>query len=417
MEALILLLVLAMGGKKAEVSPPPQTSGAGSAPPTPAPAPDVGGAVKSVLGVAGSVVTAVAGAVGGGGAAAGTAGTVAAAGGTTAGTTAGGAAGGAGVTAGTATSAIEIAGAAALGSAVAGVGIIVGVMVAYLIADRIVKAQELDKDWQGRALGLNINAWALSSFEAKCVEAIIRGRSYTVVGARDVRFDRVYAGQKIALRGERPVYRFIPLPGEERIFRRIRMMGLEFLRLRSAYGYRLIRAWGILPRVPANWGMTEDMLRKEYEQLLPGIGSLLDLPHAAGGATVVPRGDYADPNAPPLEQIASASLVTPDSEPLTPAERGLCNMAAMIDVCSILRWDPRPGIADDPAKYADMVCDALQWNGNTVPGLELRGETLWFDPAFFGPGGTINPAAIRRGSTKRDAFDVLGNGGNNVGLK
>jgi putative flippase GtrA len=413
----------------------------------------VGAAIKTGLTVVGSVVSVVAGLAGGGGAAAsggaaaagGGAAATTGAGGTAAGggaaaTSGGAAAGGGGATTGgsvlagggggtLAGSALETV---ALGVSAGGAGataVIVGIIVAYIIADRVTKAQELDKDWQGYAGGLNINALALNRIETDVSRAWLaaRGLSWTETSVRDFRLDRRFAGQKLQSIGYRTVLStfgqtsrgiatplnrsslrgsldVISAPPPEPEWRHIRAIAMEALRLRSMYGYRLIKAWNIITP-PANWGMTADLLRSEYESALPGVGSLADLPHAVGGATVEPRSDPSQAFPPPMELVGNGVENAWDPSLVTDEDRKAANLMALVDALAILRWDPRTGIDDDPAFYARAVCDALQWGGNTVDGLELRGEWLWLNPALFpvpkgslpGEAVQISPDRLRRG--------------------
>lgn len=384
------VLLIAMAGRG---SAPVVASSSGSGAPAGG-APDTGkitgaiaGGVSGVLGLLGSggAVTATGGV---------TAGTTATVGTVAGGTTAGG------------TSATLAAGGTALvgGSSVAGGFVLVGVVVLFIIADQVNKALQTAKDFQGALLNTNINARSLHEFEADCVRAFLRarGRTWTEESVRDFRLDRYVSGQKVVAQGWRSVLRTLPVAEDVADLGRIRLMAREFVRWRSVFGYRLIRAWGIPANPPADWGWSSDLLQSVYESQLPNVGNLLGVPHAYNGATIQPRVDPSAVLPSEWELVGTAGEINyPTKVSLTEAELRAARGAALIDALFALRWDTR-GIAEaDPALYARMVVDALQWNGNTVAGLELRGESLWLDPAgehSMGKAVAIYPAKIRAGS-------------------
>lgn len=383
MEAALVILLLAAAARGKGTSAPTETTPA-SAPPSPSG--DAGTPVKAALGVLGSVVGTISTALGG----------------TT--TAAGGAAGAAAPPVALATAG-QVALVGLEAGALGATGIIVGVIVAFIIAERINAAQAIDKDWQSYALGLNINALALNQFEASAVAKVLSdsGRTFTVRESRDFRLDRYANGQKIVFQGWRKSFQFIPKPGDELVFSKIRAMAFEYLRWRSVFGYRMIRAWNIVTPNP-DFGWSETLLQSDYERSAgEPCGNLKNVPHAALGNTVVARSDDANPYPPVLELLGSAAPKWNyvDGISLTDEEQKFAKLVALVDATSILRWDPR-GLESDPAHYARVVADALQWGGNTVYGLTLqtgpKGEGLIrLDPEAFGQEFFINPAGIRAG--------------------
>lgn len=404
--AAIALLFALANKREGAVSPSAGGDGSGGSPPNTGSTPqdttlkDIAGVAGAALGLLGS-----AGVLGGGGGAAAAGGGAAVAGGaslTTGGAVGtGGTAGGAAAGGGGGAAAAAAAG-GFVASGAAATSVIVGVIMLFIIADQVNKALETAKDWMGAALALNINAEALNRFEAETIKRYLRtrGQTWTEESVRDFRFDRVIAGQHTKIIGRRRIIRSLPVPNElSDVFPRIRQMGLLYLRWRATYGYRLIKAWRIVANPPPNFGYSADLLGSEYEAQLPGVGNLLGVPFAWQGRTVVPRKDPESViNLDPLELVGATSAYQYPTVTLTDLEVKMAKFAAICDACLVLRWDTR-GLDGDPILYAKSLCDALQWNGNTVPGLELRGETIWLDPAEFacGEGVYINPTNIRAG--------------------
>lgn len=436
--ALSLLVVAALSRPRASAPPPPAPStggGGAGAPPSSSGSGggDVPGAVAGALGAALPVVAPLITTLVGGG----TAGGAAAVGGATTGgvvtsstvatSTVTGT--GTGTAAASTTAAVAGVGGSSLAASIAGPGIIVGVVLLFIIADKVVRAQENDKDWQSYLLNLNANANGLNRMEAFLAEAYFRAakQKWVSTTVRDFRMDRLINGTKTKQQGWAEYLRPAPLalpssgfgvslnaaiaqtaPVPLEVKQRVRGIVFRYLRHRARHAYALMKAWNVVTP-PADWGVSQAQLFHAYEDELyrrdaaPGdyygpVGGLLNVPSAFGGQTVTPRQNAAEPLPHYLELVGNevngefANLVTDDDEKVA-------RFLAICETLKVLRWDPRPGIEGDGATYASNVLNALQHfanvPGGAVAGLSLVGEELVLDPATYGVAMRINPRNIK----------------------
>jgi len=388
---LLLFLLSQQGGgapepKPPASSPPPSGGDGGKSP--------LGGLVTAGLGLLGTLVGG--GGTAGAGATAAAAGSGVAVGGSTSG--GGGAAAGAGV---------GVAAAFPLGAVtVALLANPIAWAVYFLIASKVVQAQEGEKTWQATLRYLNASARELHGFEQSLTGAILkqRGINYgTPLQQRDRRLDRTIQGLNVTLEGWRTTYRFVPVPGMGETWRKVRALSLEYLRLRAGHGYRMMSYY--LPGLEgseANWSVGEGKLNVMYEDAtmpgsMPGIGGLLQIPLAAGGPTERPRLNNTEyPEDPAqLRAVGAEPLNNLSAEDLQ-----LARFLALSEAIFALRFDPRPIIDLDADNYARDTMKALGTGpiNNRVPleGLSTRGGLIFTDPNVYGMAVGFNPQAIRQ---------------------
>lgn len=439
MGALLLILFLLMQqrvGPTSSDATPDHTSGD---------APPKGGGLPGLLA---DVLPGVIGLLGGGGGAAGAGGGGAAGG---AGAGAGAGAGGgtpAGVVGGTT---VGLGGSSVLGPVMVGLLANPAAWAIYiLIASKVVQAQENDKDFQSQLFALNCSARALHDFEQAATKQILKTRGlvelpedvlpqqvgkplnsiYRVHQQRDQRLDQPRLGSRVTLQGWRSTYKFPWQPGDETLFRKVRYLALEYLKLRAGHGYRMLRYWKPEVSAPAGMGdgLTEHVLHRMYETPgmpgnMPDVGGLLHIPLAAEGVTrTLRRNNDVYPND-PLQLRPPPYEAEPVNE-VVASDLQMVRLAALLDAVHVVRWDPRPIIDLDAQRYAEDVSNALgsvryasdgklMTSRTPLEGLSCRNGFLFLDPAVFGTVAdeqgvsraiAVDPQAIRQtdfGNTRR----------------
>lgn len=297
---------------------------------------------------------------------------------------------------------------------VAGPLIVIGIVLAFIVAARVVAAQENDTDWRGQLLDLGVNGRDLHRIEAYILEAYLGNRQFQVNEIYDSRMIKTIRGQKIRFRGYRKQFVFLPQQGEIELFRRIRAVCEMYLVERAEYGFRLIRGWNDFS--PSKEIFTWDDFKKfgAYEGLVPGLGGIKNIPHAALGRTVSPRGN-------PNEEVSEGSVLEAISDKtctdtagivLTTEEKQVARFLALVDALRVLRWDPRPAFEANTEFYAKEVLRCLQlsaisetqatqlnWPMGAKPGLRLAGNGIALDPEVFGTNKIILPYKIKLNET------------------
>jgi hypothetical protein len=282
------------------------------------------------------------------------------------------------------------------------------VVVVIIIANEINKGQEVDKDWQSQLFYLGANARALNAFEASVLEELLRkqGRTWTTDTVADPRLVRVYLGSKLRAQGWRAVYRAVPAPGDDVMCQWLRAFSLEYLASRAYFGAKMLEGWNI-SRAPEGYQL-DNVARWTVYNLPPyvnepadptghyaGVGGVCAVPYALGGATMEPRKDGQDPLPSWRELQAPLAAQTATVELSDAAKRAAC-LAAFMDACRVLRFDPRPGITNDRAWYAREVLRVLTTGNAYFTGIQVTGTEIHFDAATWGANVVIDPAKMQK---------------------